>query len=666
MASPPIFDLLERRKSNFVLWIPGYPAGSATPELILGPFNPANPKAVDITFKGPLQKAVQPDLFELDPNSIKPGLKDGQVYHYWFQITDTSSENLGQITVTDPLAYTVDYQTVKDRKAEDSKVQPASVIKFRGGRLWPCDIDGSEPKPVGIPDQTKLPDNNHMVIYELPTSWAKPSDTSDVETDAGTFTDVLALFDVATAGDRFKDIPVIANEAIVSDLGTNVLELLPPADAKSIDQWGYATAQYYSPDFDLGTASQLTQLVEYIHTKNIRFFTDVVMAFGHDPYVNIAYKQFHIDPNAEPNNQDSQQCNGEGLRNGWGGSNWRYIQNMTTYDPKSGTTSNLTPSWAFHQGHLHRWMSDFGVGGLRLDSVNNVANYDFLKAYKDYAWELYRSRYASPADSKFIVIGEELSDPLSMITYGSLNALWNEPFKRRLRGVILGNAAEGDNFEWTVRKMVNCTLDSSHPFTDLAQAVIYLTSHDVGGFGNERIYNFLQNNGITDTSEIQRRAKLGFGCLLTAVGIPMIFAGEEFADVQDNFPDPDYKQTDPVNYARKTDPWRTELFNYVANLVKFRQECPALGDNDTNFIHVDQNGQIMAWTRGAANHAPVVVVANFSNNDTPGNTYVVQNWPDKDLSGWREITQNRDVPNNWVGNEPLMRYEVKVYWRGAL
>lgn len=662
MSSLPTFDLLERRKTKFVLWIPGQATGSAAPELILGPFDPNQRAAINVSFKGPLQKSSEPDLWELDPNDIQPALKDGQVYHYWFQVTDTSSDNLGTMIVTDPYVYTVDYRTVTNRNAGDSKVQPAGVIKFRNRRLWPCDIDGSESKPVAVPALTTLPDNNHMVIYELPTSWAMPKETGDVETDAGTFTDVLALFDVATAGNRFKDIPVIANEAIVSDLGTNVLELLPVADAKSIDQWGYATAQYFAPDFDLGTSSELAQLVEYIHKKNIRFFTDVVMAFGHDPYINIAYEQFHIDPTAEPNNPDSYQCHGEGIRNGFGGSNWRYIQNTNTYNPSSGNTTTVHPSWVFHQGHLNRWMSDFGVSGLRLDSVNNIASYDFLKAYKDYAWELYRSRYQSPSDAKFLVVGEELSDPLDMVTTGTLNALWNEPFKRRIRGAILGNPAEGDvNFEWTVRRMVNCTLDSSHPFTDGSQAVIYITSHDVGGFGNERLYNFLLNNSITDTDDIQRRAKLGNACLLTAVGIPMIFAGEEFCDQQDNFADPDYKQTDPVNYARKTEPWRSQLFDYVANLVRFRQQCPALGDNDTDFIHVDRDGHIMAWKRGAPNHPPVVVVANFSDDDTPGTDYVVNNWPDQDQAGWREITQNRDVPSNWVGREPLMHREVKVY-----
>jgi pullulanase len=660
MTNLPIFDILERRKAKFTLWIPGQVAGSPAPQLLLGPAS----STINITFTGPLQQSDQPDLWELDPKDIKPALQDEQIYHYWFEVTDTSEENLGLLTVTDPYVYTVDYSTVPDRNAEDAKVQPAGVIKYRDGKLWPCDIDGTEPLPVSIPSLDKLPENNHIVIYELPTSWSRPNDVGGVETDGGTFADVLALYDIATAGDRFKSIPAIRNEAVVSELGTNVLELLPVADAKPVDQWGYATSQYYAPDYDLGSATELVKLVEFIQARGMRWFADTVMAFGHDPYVNIAYKQLHINPNEEPNNPDSYQCNNEGPRNGWGGQSWRYIQNTTTYDPQTGTATTVHPSWAFHLGHLHRWMTSFGLGGLRLDSVNNIGNYDFLKAYKDYAWQLYHSRYTSPSDSKFLVIGEELSDPLSMITTNTLNALWNEPFKRRLRAIILGNGAEGDNFEWTVRKMVDCRQDSAHPFTDLAQAVIYLTSHDVGGSGNERLYNYLQINGITSTDDMQRRAKLGYACLLTAVGIPMIFAGEEFLDQQDSFPDDSKKQTDPVNYARKSDPWRTELFNYVANLVRFRQECPVLGDDDTQIIHVD--GPIMAWTRGTTGNAPVVVVANFGGNDTQGSQYLVQNWPDQNIGGWREVTQDRDVPPEWVGKEPLYHWEVKIYtyWKG--
>ena len=107
------------------------------------------------------------------------------------------------------------------------------------------------------------------------------------------------------------------------------------------------------------------------------------MAFGHDPYIHIAFKQFHLVPKAEPGNPDSKQLHTNQLQDGYGGQSWRYIQTTNTYDPQSGNRGDVHPSWAFHRAHLHRWMSDFGVGGYRLDSVNNIANYDFVQTYKE-------------------------------------------------------------------------------------------------------------------------------------------------------------------------------------------------------------------------------------------------------------------------------------------
>ena len=73
-----------------------------------------------------------------------------------------------------------------------------------------------------------------------------------------------------------------------------------------------------------------------------------------------------------------------------------------------------------------------------------------------------------------------------------------------------------------------------------------------------------------------RRIKLGFVCLLTAVGIPMILAGEEYGDQHDlfdargNVTHQGGKQVDPVNYSRVDEADRRRLFDYVARLVKLR------------------------------------------------------------------------------------------------
>lgn len=63
----------------------------------------------------------------------------------------------------------------------------------------------------------------------------------------------------------------------------------------------------------------------------------------------------------------------------------------------------------------------------------------------------------------------------------------------------------------------------------------------------------------------------------------------------------------------------------------------------------------------------MVVVANFSDWQTdnpisPTAESVVPNWPATPTGRhWREVTQDRDVPDQWIGREPLYAWEAKVY-----
>ena len=167
--------------------------------------------------------------------------------------------------------------------------------------------------------------------------------------------------------------------------------------------------------------------------------------------------------------------------------------------------------------------------------------------------------------------------------------------------------------------------------------------------------------------------KLAFACLLTAVGIPMILAGEEFADQHDRFnsqgdvTQDGGKQVDPVDFSRLRDDWRRRIFEYVARLVKARTELPALSVNDTNFIHTDFNDgkRVLVWQRGNNVQMPVVVVANFSDFVSDGGLageYRVPNWPSTPPGRqWREVTQERIVTSEVVGREPLFAWEAKVY-----
>jgi pullulanase len=328
--------------------------------------------------------------------------------------------------------------------------------------------------------------------------------------------------------------------------------------------------------------------------------------------------------------------------------------------------------------YVTRWMRDFRVDGIRMDSVENVANWDFIGGYKNRARGLWKERWAAAglpdagADDRFLVVGEELSRPLAILSQGRLDALWNDGFRARVRAAILGQNNDGENFEFTVRNAIDCR---GLGFTDLSQALNYVTSHDVEGFRKERLFTMLQKLGFSGL-DLQKRVQLAFVCLLTANGIPMFLAGEEFADQNDlfdangNVTDSGGTEVDPVDFSRVNEPLRHDIFEYVARLVHFRTSQPALGVNDTEFIQVDfgDNKRVLVWRRGLAGQDPVVVVANFSDYATPNglsdpnSEYVVHNWPPTPAGRhWREVTQQRNVVPAQTAREPIFPWEAKVY-----
>jgi len=323
-------------------------------------------------------------------------------------------------------------------------------------------------------------------------------------------------------------------------------------------------------------------------------------------------------------------------------------------------------------------MRDFHVDGIRMDSVENVANWDFVGDFKDRGRTLWKERWVAGgldpggADARFLVVGEELSLPLGLLTQGRLDALWNDGFRARVRAAVLGESNDGENFEFTVRNAIDCR---NLGFQDLAESVNYITSHDVEGFRKERLFTMLQRAGFSGL-DLQKRVQLAFVCLLTANGIPMFLAGEEFADQNDlfdsngNVTEAAGKEVDPVDFSRLQEPARHSIFEYVARLVHLRTTHPALAVNDTDFLHVDfdDGKRVMVWKRGMAGQDPVVVLANFSDYATPNGLsdpqaeYVVPNWPATPLGRhWREVTQQRDLLSTQVGREPIFPWEAKIY-----
>jgi glycosidase len=701
------FDLLSRKSTHFVLWSPRVVVTS--PVLVIGKFLAGNPPTLTAANRFPLIRAAGvTGLWEISATSC--GLVDGSVYHYWFEVQSTNPDRPGgAIPCTDPTAWSVNWALLPPPLAPpfiDDDRQPAAVVLYKDGVLQPGDPGGEQLTLAGDVLSNTLPPNNQLVIYELPTAWARTA-TGSVGIGTGSFQDVRSLIEAGATGRNLSDLGVTAAaNTYLPDLGINALELLPPADSFFKREWGYDTAHYLAPDSELGqpdgnswpTANRdLSDLVKACHQQQIRFFVDMVMAFSRsEAYQHVAFDEFFIDnPGADLGDPDaltSRSTPGHPqARDAFGSTLFRYTRPLagTFYDPESGNDQPaLVPARQHMYTQLTRWMTDFHIDGVRMDSVENVANWDFVQGFKDRARALFAERWAAQglgagADARFLVVGEELTVPLALLTQNRLDGLWNDHFRVLIRSAVRGINAAGEgepSFEWTVRKAIDCRILG---FTDGTQAVNYITSHDVEGLDRERLFTSFTKYGGFAASDAVRRIKLAFACLLTAVGVPMILAGEEFADlhtrfdVNGNVSQDGGKQVAPVHFDLLDDVsdaaqqalvlLRRDLLAYVSRLNHLRTTCLALGVNDTSFLHVDFNDgkRVLVWQRGPGSDGSLVIVlANFSDFSTDtslgsAGEYVVPNWPGGRT--WREMTQQRDIPASFVGREPIFSWEAKVY-----
>jgi 1,4-alpha-glucan branching enzyme len=487
------------------------------------------------------------------------------------------------------------------------------VFHIRDRRRWRQPFSWDDEFTPGL----ELHDNHRLVIYEMPMRWMEAAPEKIRQVGLGTF-----------------EKAVFAHLDGLQRLGINAIALLPIQDSADTLNWGYGTRFFFAPDLDMGPPLDLKFFVKHCHRRGIRVIFDVVMNHARlCPLRQLADARYFLGHDDEERAQRGED----------------YGAQLFRYWPDD---NGETPARTFQLQMAEYLITDFHADGFRIDEFKGINNWEFIQQFRDHAWRIHQRHFPG---RPFLVIAED-SWRRAVITQAHphnphgrqvTDSMWNFAFRDEIRRSLhdrlhtdWGQPSRRDRIRWLItgaRVWDDWSKHHQPGFHDISQAVNYLTSHDVEQEHEKRIMNYLlaplleargyggsvddirwvadhlDPAGGESADETQRflhgvaleRLRSAFCLLMTAVGIPMILAGDEFGDVHDlDHSNWRLKMSDPVDWDRREASGNNlDLWQKVAELIAVRKSHPALARNETEFFyfHPDfdrpDGARVMAFCR---------------------------------------------------------------------
>ena len=366
---------------------------------------------------------------------------------------------------------------------------------------------------------------------------------------------VLYELNVAEFGGSFKD--VADRIPYLLSLGVNAIELLPINSIAEPNQWGYMPIFYFAPEERFGGPQGLRYLVQECHAASIAVVLDTVYAHTDRmfPY-QIGYERFfHLW-------EDDQYNDGAGLHRAPNPLVCAYDNFGKKNDWRMASTQE------FFAAANAFWLEEYHVDGFRYDHVNGFLDRKPITRNGGIEWYSQKNRptFTSLQDltkttyeeskkhprfipvvngaSRLIQIAEDLRESayqLSPVSASAINGNWEKRLADLSKDMATNNSLSPDfgkelllsdqrfdNQGYTGTKSVG---------TETIQALLvqYIESHD-----ENRLFYLMQHgedckdagyeyrNGLDDQPwwRLQPYAI----ALMTSVGIPMLRAGQEFAE----------------------------------------------------------------------------------------------------------------------------------------
>jgi 1,4-alpha-glucan branching enzyme len=375
----------------------------------------------------------------------------------------------------------------------------------------------------------KRPTRESLVIYEVNVSDLSRGSSSGVATNLrGKFAGFEAKIDH------------------LKRMGVNAVELMPVVENQSKDySWGYNASLFFAPESALATSSkgaqvnELKHLINALHEAGIAVIVDVV--YNHVWGQTGQNHFWGVDSLYYFDYDDDGDAEDDKLSWGYKLASWRDGMKKLMYD------------------NMKYLMSEYHIDGFRLDSTENMnidAVFEVIRALDDdgYCDRFYLvEEFSGEHNAKIRALNKELGRVLI--------SSWGTGYKNRVWDAVKYKTT-------SMTDLTNVTYYSRGDGWNRSDEVInYVTSHDEGTL-NSRF-------GAT-----QEQIKVTAAHLLTAPGIPMMWAGDEFmrmhwGNYHPGGPGQNVREeNNRIDWALATT--NAGLIDYYAALIRLRIQHPTL------------------------------------------------------------------------------------------
>jgi 1,4-alpha-glucan branching enzyme len=432
-------------------------------------------------------------------------------------------------------------------------------------------------------DDRALPANRQLVIYEM-----------HVSDFCGKGTDIHEP-------NKFQ--LAIAKLDYLQELGINAIELLPITEYAGDYRWGYLVRYFFAPESSYGTPQDFKQFVDECHARGIRVLMDGIYNHSDEasPLVQIDRDYWYYHGMHYPNDPNNY---------------WGPEFNYENYDAQL----DIKPAWQLIGDVVRFWVQEYHLDGIRYDAVRQLNNYDFLH------WICQQAVQAA-GDKPFYNIAEHIPEAIE-ITHargGPMEGCWHESFRIFAIDALCGN------FNLDLKESLDPRQQGYRTSTNV---INYLASHD-----REHPLNELGMRGIFGEAAF-RQAKLGAVLLMTAMGVPMIWMGDEFGEYHPKTETT--TQRNPLQWQLLDQSLNQDLHEHYRRLIQLRLQTPALTTDNIAFFHENPDAKVLGYGRWDEGGSQVAIVANCS--EQHWESYKICNFPNH--TTWREWITGKEIQSN--------------------